>query len=130
MKKLFIVTFFAIFSMIPNNSNDYRCIKILDIQEIKYYYVYKAFEIEKKDTLTFISSKSDIEFRMIMLEKDSIYKIKTRIKSTIKISDSTYVFCKHGKTIIENVQISDKNKLPIMIIDFNKINNYCCNVLD
>lgn len=123
MKKLFIITFFAIFSVISNNFNDYICIKILDVQEIKYYYVYKAFEIEKKDTLTFISSKSDIEFKMIKLEKDSIYKVKTRIKSTIKITDSTYVFCKHGKTYIENVQISDKNKLPNIIIYFNKVNN-------
>lgn len=102
-----------------------NCVKILDIQEIDYYYVYLTLDTEKKDSVRFISSKSDDEFKKIFLQKDSFYRIQTRIKSSIKISDSSYLFCKHGKTIINNVQISDKGKLPILIVDFEKTNNYC-----
>lgn len=92
------------------------CIKILEVNEIKYYYVYKAFDVSNKDTITVLSSKLDKEFEIIKLNKNEFYKVKTRIKSAIKISEEEYFLCKHAITIIDGVPISDEKKLPILII--------------
>jgi hypothetical protein len=101
-----------------------RCIKILEVNEIKYYYVYKVFDVSVKDTITILSSKLDTEFEIIKLDINKFYKVETRLQSAIKISEEKYKFCKHAITIIEEVQISDKYKLPVLILNFKEV-KYC-----
>lgn len=98
-----------------------KCIQVLEVNEIRYYYVYKVFEIPSNDTITIISSKLDPEFETIKLEKNKFYKVKTRLRSAIKISEEKHLFCKHAITIIENIPISDKYNLPVLVLDYKEV---------
>ncbi len=122
MKTLYKKTLFCLFLVICNYSfAQENCIKILDVNEIKYYYVYKAVNVYENDTITILSSKLDKEFKIIKLEKNNFYEVKTRLKSAIKISDEKYIFCKPVINKIEDTQISDENKLPVLILDYKNV---------
>lgn len=98
------------------------CVKVLEVDEVAYYYVYSAFNFSQNDTIILLGSKLDEEFKTIKLDKNNLYKIKTRLRSAIKVSDEKYIFSKHAITTINDIQISNKNQLPILILDYKKVN--------
>jgi len=106
-------------------------IKVLTIQSIEYYYVYKVYDYCSKDTIILLSSRADKEFKKIELNIGKCYKVETRLKSAIKVSKDEYVFCKPNKTTLDNVEISDDG-LPVLILNFRelkKCDNLLCEVL-
>lgn len=120
--KKIVLLLFLVFNNISFGQEN--CIQVLEVNEIKYYYVYKALSIATNDTITILSSKLDTEFDLIKLDKNKYYKIETRLKSAIKISEEKYVFCKHAITTIENIAISDKYKLPVLVLNYKEV-EYC-----
>ena len=117
MKKTLILLLF-LFSNIAFCQT--KIVKVLNVSYIDYYYVYTAYNYISKDTIVLISSKNDIEFKKILL-KTKNYVIETRLKSAIKISEDKYLFCKPNITTIQNIQISDKETLPVLITDYEEI---------
>jgi len=113
-KKILVPLFYLIFNYTFSQK---KCIKVLEVHKIKYYYVYKAFNCQRNDTITLISSKLDKEFKKIELLKNNCYIVDTRLRSAIKISEIRHFITKHAITIIEDIQISDKNNLPVLILD-------------
>lgn len=128
MKSIYRTIFLFLFLILSIFGFGQSCIKILERKEINYYYVYKALRLSSKenDTITMLSSKSDPEFKTIILDVNYIYDVKVRTKSAVKISDEKYLFSKHAVTKIGNIQISDKNKLPVIILEYNKVKNCDC----
>ncbi|PWK17961.1 hypothetical protein LX78_02360 [Xanthomarina spongicola] len=117
MKKTLILLLF-LFSNIAFCQT--KVVKVLNVSYIDYYYVYTAYNYISKDLIVLISSKNDIEFKKILL-KTKNYVIETRLKSAIKISEDKYLFCKPNITTIQNIQISDKETLPVLITDYEEI---------
>lgn len=117
MKKTLILLLF-LFSNIAFCQT--KIVKVLNVSYIDYYYVYTAYNYISKDLIVLISSKNDIEFKKILL-KTKNYVIETRLKSAIKISEDKYLFCKPNITTIQNIQISDKETLPVLITDYEEI---------
>lgn len=118
-KKILSITLFLLFVNFVYGQK--KEIKVLEIKSIKYYYVYKTYNYCSKDTIILLSSRADSEFKKIKLEIENCYKIETRPKSAIKISEEEYMFCKPTETNIEGVRISDKDKLPVLILDHKKL---------
>jgi len=119
IKKTLLLLLFSVFC--NHTFGQKKNIKILNIESIKYYYVYKAFDFNNKDTIVLLSSKKDKEFKLIKLEKDSTYHTETRPLSAIKISEGKYIFCKPTINIIDNIKISNRDKLPVLILDSKKV---------
>jgi hypothetical protein len=96
-------------------------VKIIEVDSIDYYYVYKAIEREKADTITILSNKfKDNESDVIALDENNYYDLKTRFKSSIKTSLDKYLFCNPGITTINNIRISDESSLPVLILEYTK----------
>jgi len=122
MKKLLFLSLFFTCNLFSQEIK----VKIIDIKAIDYYYVYKAVNYNLNDTITLLGSKvNSEEAKLVLLNTDECYKLKTRLKSAIKISPDKYFFCKPNITIIENVQISDESSLPILILEYE--NDFNCN---
>jgi hypothetical protein len=99
-------------------------IKVIEITNIEYYYVYKAVEFEKTQTDTIIllgNKPNNKEYKEILLQKDKKYEVETRLKSAIKMSEEKYMFCKPTRNVLNNVVISNKKSLPILILDYKEI---------
>lgn len=106
-------------------------IEIIEITEIDFYYVYKAIEYEKipVDTIILLGSKlNNPEFKEVFLQKNKKYEVETRLKSAIKSSNNRYMFCKITQNILNNVIISDKKNLPVLILDFDEIKSGIVNL--
>lgn len=129
MKNLNIIIIFVCLVFGNYSFGQERCIKVLNVNEIKYYYIYSVFDTSSNDTLRMISSKLDKEFKILKLDKDEFYDVSTRIKSAIKISEEEYLFCKHAINEVEGIKISDENKLPVLILDYKKVRK-CGNCTD
>ena len=100
-------------------------VKIIEVNSIDFYYVYKAkvCDSEMSNIITIISNKfKDKESDAIELKENDCYEIKTRLKSNIKTSLDKYLFCNPGKTTINNIRISDESSLPVLILEYKKIN--------
>lgn len=111
MKFLYKKIIFVLFLMTSSFSfGQKKWVKILEVKEIKYYYVYKAINKSTKDTITLLGSKLDEEFKIVKLAKDYSYKIKTRPRSLIQTSENMVFICTPAITIFEGVQISDEKK--------------------
>ena len=99
-------------------------IKVIEITNIDYYYVYKVIEYEKSsiDTLILLGNKpNNKDYKEILLQKNKLYEIETRLKSAIKMSEDKYMFCKPTENILNNVIISNKKSLPILILNYKEI---------
>lgn len=119
MKKLLFISIFIICKF--SFGQEKKVIKVLEVDEIKYYYVYKTIDISTNDTIILLGSRLDKEFKTVKLVKNSYYEVETRFKSAIKISNEKYMFCKPAVTKIDGIQISDKYSLPVLILDFKKV---------
>lgn len=123
MRRFFKIVIFITFLINYSYSKgQIECIEILKMDEIEYYYVYTVLNFSTKDTITILGSKNDEEFDRVKLDQGNLYKIKTRTKSAIKVSEEGYIFCKPAITTIDNIRISDENKLPVLILDYLRVN--------
>ncbi|WP_395044490.1 hypothetical protein [Flavobacterium sp.] len=99
-------------------------IQVIEIANIDYYYVYKVVEYEKTPTDTIIvlgNKPNNKDNKEILLKKGKKYEVETRLKSAIKISDERYMFCKPTQNVFNNVVISNKKSLPILILNYKEI---------
>ena len=112
-----VILLFIFYFILNSIYSQRKKIKVLKIQSIEYYYVYKAYNYCTKDTIVLISSKADDEFKKIKLSEGKSYEVETRLKSAIKVSEDEYVFCRPNVTTLENIKISGDG-LPILILNF------------
>lgn len=98
-------------------SQDY-VVKVIDRKEIYNYYVYKSISL--KDTLIFLSQKyNSQDFNKIKLKVNKTYKISTTPIYRIKISSDKYLLASLGGNIIDEIRISYKEDLPILVTDYS-----------
>ena len=115
-----VILLFIFYFILNSIYSQKKIIKVLTIQNIEFYYVYKAYDYCSKDTIVLLSSKADDEFKKFRLNIGKRYVVETRPKSAIKISKDEYVFCKPNVTTLENIKISDDG-LPILILNFKEL---------
>lgn len=99
-----------------------REVVIKKIEQIKYYYVYTACDLETNETFIILGCKNnDSEFVKVKLDLDKKYLIEYRYQSFIKIDEKKYIRCIHTRTIINNIAISDKGNIPLLITKYKNI---------
>jgi|GEM_PF-6589829 len=101
-----------------------KTIKVIEINDIKYYHVYKVLDLTTvtKDTLLFLGcKKNNTDFKEIKLDLQKQYNITTQFIYPVKISDDEYLFSKPGVNIIDYIRISQKGNLPVLITDYEPV---------
>ncbi len=123
MKKILIVPTVLLLS-INAMLGQTKKIEVIEITNIDYYYVYKAVEYEKTpvDTIILLGNKpNNKDYKEILLQKGKKYEVETRLKSAIKMSEDKYMFCKPTRNMLNNIVISNKKSLPVLILNYKEI---------
>lgn len=122
--KIIVIISSAFFLSINPALGQTKKIKVIEITNIGYYYVYKAVEYEKipADTIILLGNKANNkDYEVMLLQKDKKYEVETRLKSAIKMSEDKYMFCKPTRNVLNGVIISDKKNLPVLILNYKEI---------
>ena len=99
-------------------------VKVIKVTTIDYYYVYKVIEYNKNylDTLILLGNREiNKDDKEILLKMNKKYLINTRLKSAIRTSDENFMICKPTENILNNVVISNKKSLPVLILNYEEI---------
>lgn len=118
--RLILICLFVIYC--NYGSAQSKKIKVLNTNDIKYYKVYKALDLSTNDSLILLGCKANNkDFSEVELTVGEFYTVDTRLNSHIKVEEDNYLFLHHGITMIQNIQISNKGSLPVLILSYEAI---------
>ena len=101
-----------------------KSIKIISVEEIDYYYVYKVIDGSTimNDTLIILSANNNSnDFKEIKLIPGQKYHVETRKLHSFRVAKDKVIFCSPGVEKINGITVANKGSLPVLILNAEAI---------